>query len=288
VQVMADHHGSVVHLFERECSVQRRHQKVVEESPSPTVSPALRARITSAAVRAARAAGYRNAGTIEFLVDTSAAVDEPAFYFLEMNTRLQVEHAVTEAVVGVDIVHAQLRIAGGEPLPWMQERLSQRGHAIEARVYAESPARDFLPQAGELLLYREPRGPGIRVDSGVTEGDRISVHYDPLLAKVIAAGETRAQALDRLGLALRDFPVLGIETNVAFLLRILDHPAFRRGAVDTTFLDEAIDLREPEAPGDLPAAVRATFAAQPRDVPAGSEANADWDPWSRARPGGRW
>jgi acetyl-CoA carboxylase biotin carboxylase subunit len=290
VQIMADAHGAIVHLFERECSVQRRHQKVIEESPSPNVTTALRARITDAAVRAARAAGYRNAGTIEFLVDSASTGDEPIFYFLEMNTRLQVEHPVTEAVVGVDLVHAQLRVAGGEPLPWTQDALSQRGHAIEARVYAESPERGFVPQAGPLLLYREPRRPGVRVDTGVSEGDQISVHYDPLLAKVIAAGETREQAIDRLAAALRDFPILGIETNIPFILRILDHAAFRSGSIDTAFLDEATDLREPEPPCELPAAVRAAFDAQPADSAAdhAAAAHADWDPWSRHRIGERW
>lgn len=289
VQVMADGHGSVVHLFERECSVQRRHQKVIEESPSPNVTHALRARITDAAVKAAQAAGYRNAGTVEFLVEAAPGSDVPPFYFLEMNTRLQVEHPVTEAVVGVDIVHAQLRVAGGEPLPWAQAALSQRGHAIEARVYAESPSRGFIPQAGPLLLYREPRLPGVRVDTGVSEGDQISVYYDPLLAKVIAAGETREQAIERLSAALRDFPVLGIETNIPFILRILDHPAFRSGSVDTAFLDEATELREDETPAELPSPVRAAFDAMPHDAPPGeSAAHANWDPWSRPRTGERW
>ena len=172
IQVIADDHGNVVHLFERECSLQRRHQKVIEESPSPALTPVLRARMGEAAVAAARAAGYRNAGTVEFLVEGTG--DAAHFYFLEMNTRLQVEHPVTEAVTGLDLVHAQLRVAAGEPLGWTQESLTQRGHAIECRVYAEDPAQGFLPQAGPLLLYREPRGPGIRVDSGVIEGGDVS------------------------------------------------------------------------------------------------------------------
>ena len=170
IQVFGDAHGNVVHLFERECSLQRRHQKVIEESPSPALTPAVRARMGDAAVAAARAAGYRNAGTIEFLLEGSG--DAARFYFLEMNTRLQVEHPVTEAVTGVDLVRAQLRVAAGEPLPWTQDQLAQRGHAIECRVYAEDPPHGFLPQAGPLLLYREPSGPGIRVDSGVVEGGR--------------------------------------------------------------------------------------------------------------------
>jgi 3-methylcrotonyl-CoA carboxylase alpha subunit len=195
VQVFADAEGRVVHLFERECSVQRRHQKIVEESPSPILTPALRARMGEAAVAAARAAGYRNAGTIEFLVEGTG--DAASFFFLEMNTRLQVEHAVTEAVVGVDLVRAQLAVAGGAPLPWTQDALAQRGHAIECRVYAEDPAADFLPQAGRILLYREPSGPGIRVDSGIAERSEVTVHYDPLVAKLIAHGEHRAAAHTR-------------------------------------------------------------------------------------------
>ncbi|MGE3704857.1 MAG: acetyl/propionyl/methylcrotonyl-CoA carboxylase subunit alpha [Vicinamibacterales bacterium] len=289
VQIMADHHGAVVHLFERECSIQRRHQKVLEESPSPTVTPALRARLVEAAVQAARAAGYRNAGTIEFLVDLARAPDPrgadgvPPFYFLEMNTRLQVEHPVTESVSGVDLVHAQLRVAAGEPLPWPQEALSQRGHAIEARVYAESPARGFLPQAGPLLVYREPRMPGVRVDTGVIEGDRISVHYDPLVAKVIASAETRDMAIERLSAALRAFPILGIETNVPFILRILEHPAFRSGEVDTGFLDAAPALAmDPD--GALPEPVRLAFSAHARaGAAAATGAPDEWDPWSSRR-----
>src|SRR5262249_10793921 len=184
VQVIADEHGNVLHLFERECSVQRRHQKVIEESPSPNVTPALRRRLTDGAIAAARASSYRNAGTVEFLVDLSGSNrDQAPFHFLEMNTRLQVEHGVTEAVAGVDLVRAQLLVASGEALPWRQADLIQRGHAIEARVYAEDPANGFLPQAGRLLLYREPHVPGVRIDSGVREGDEITVHYDPLIAK---------------------------------------------------------------------------------------------------------
>ena len=233
VQIFADHHANVTHLFERECSVQRRHQKVIEESPSPALTPALRARMTEAAVAAARAAGYRNAGTIEFLVEGRG--DAATFYFLEMNTRLQVEHAVTEAVAGVDLVRAQLLVASGEPLPWPDGSLTQRGHAIEARIYAEDPSRGFLPQAGRLLLYREPRFPGVRVDAGVVEGGEVSVHYDPMLAKVIASGETREIAIARLVAALRDYPILGVRTNIPFLIRVLEHPRFRAGDVDTGF-----------------------------------------------------
>ena len=298
VQIIADAHGHVVHLFERECSVQRRHQKVLEESPSPLLTPDLRARMTGAAVLAARAAGYRNAGTIEFLVEVPPDGSTPTdFYFLEMNTRLQVEHPVTELVAGVDLVHAQLAVAAGRPLPWPQEALVQRGHAIEARVYAESPARGFVPQAGPLLLFREPRAPGVRVDTGFAEGDQVSVHYDPLLAKVIAHGETREQAIQRLATALRSFPVLGIETNIPFVIAILDDAAFRDGQVDTSFLDRETErLVSASAPAEVPAAVRAIFAAVSdsgagntgnaghagNNDAGGSQASRDWDPWSAA------
>jgi len=259
VQVFADTHGNAVHLFERECSVQRRHQKMIEESPSEALSPVLRARMGEAAVAAARAAGYRNAGTVEFLLEGSG--DRARFYFLEMNTRLQVEHPVTELVVGVDLVHAQLRVASGEPLPWTQASLTQRGHAIECRIYAEDPAQGFLPQAGPLLLYREPRGPGIRVDSGVVEGGEISVHYDPMIAKLIVWGETREAARRRAVEALREYHILGVRTNIPFLLTLLDHPRFIEAAVDTGFLDREGDALRALMPVDVPAAALAAAAA---------------------------
>jgi 3-methylcrotonyl-CoA carboxylase alpha subunit len=289
VQVIGDHHGRIDHVFERECSVQRRHQKIIEESPSPALSPAVRARITGAAVTAAAAAGYRNAGTIEFLLEGTG--DAARFYFLEMNTRLQVEHPVTESVAGVDLVRAQLLVASGEPLPWTPQSLTQRGHAIEARVYAEDPSHGFLPQAGRLLLYREPRRPGVRIDAGVVEGGDISVYYDPMMAKVIASAETRGAAIARLSSALREFPILGIRTNIPFLLRILDHPRFRAGAVDTGFLDNdgAVLADEPDgAPSD---AVRAAIAAH-RDgtesrVPNPESRVPSTDPWSALQAWGR-
>jgi len=235
VQMFADDHGNVVHLFERECSTQRRYQKVIEESPSPALTAAVRKKMTSTAVAAARRAGYRNAGTIEFLLEGRG--DSASFYFLEMNTRLQVEHPVTEMVTGVDLVRAQILAASGEPLPWKQDELSQRGHAIECRIYAEDPANGFLPQAGRLLCYREPRMPGVRIDAGVREGGDVSVYYDPMLAKLIAYGETRETARTRAIAALREYPILGIRTNIAFLLQILAHERFVAGAVDTGFLD---------------------------------------------------
>jgi acetyl-CoA/propionyl-CoA carboxylase biotin carboxyl carrier protein len=291
VQVFADDRGQVVHLFERECSVQRRHQKVIEESPSPALTPGLRARMTDAAVAAARAARYQNAGTIEFLLDgSSGRDDETPFYFLEMNTRLQVEHAVTEQVTGLDLVRAQLLVAAGQPLPWAQDEVSQRGHAIEARVYAEDPARGFLPQAGPLLLYREPRLPGIRVDSGVAQGGEVSIYYDPMIAKVIATAESRDRALARLAAALRSFPVLGVRTNISFLLRILDHPRFQNGTMDTGFLDREGASLADGANEAMPPFVRA--AASAHDASTRSESpvtgrRSSVDPWQALRAWGR-
>ena len=284
VQVMADA-GEVVHVFERECSVQRRHQKVIEESPSPAIDPGLRMRITEAGVRAARAASYRNAGTIEFLVDLSSGPSAAAlFYFLEINTRLQVEHPVTELTAGVDLVRAQLLVASGERLPWRQEAIVPRGHAIEARVYAEDPARGFIPQAGRITSYREPKMPGLRIDSGITEGSDVPVYYDPLLAKVIACAETRDLAIARLSTALGQFVIDGITTNIPFLQRILEHPAFRAGTMDTGFLDrEAVVIAAalpalPARPG-LPAPPGLPARPAPPARPARS-AREWWDPWS--------
>ena len=250
IQVFADNHGHTVHLFERECSAQRRHQKVIEESPCAALSAAVRARMGAAAIAAAQAVGYRNAGTCEFLLEGDG--DSANFYFLEMNTRLQVEHPVTECVVGVDLVHAQLRVAAGEPLPFSQQQLSQRGHAIECRIYAEDPAQGFIPQAGPLLLYREPQGPGIRVDSGVTKGSTISVHYDPMLAKVIVYGATREEARTRAITALRDYAILGIRTNIPFLLQLLAHPQFVKASIDTGFIDRELNGLVAGIPTTLP------------------------------------
>jgi acetyl/propionyl-CoA carboxylase alpha subunit len=283
IQVFADEHDRVVHLFERECSAQRRHQKVLEESPSPALSDRLREAMGEAAVAAARAAGYRNAGTVEFLLEGEG--DGARFYFLEMNTRLQVEHPVTEALTGLDLVHAQLAVAAGEPLPWTQDAISRRGHAIECRVYAEDPSRDFLPQAGPLLVYREPRGPGIRVDSGVVEGGEVSVHYDPLIAKLIVHAETRHDAIDRARGALKEFPILGVRTNISFLLRLLEDDEFRAGRLHTRSIDERLEQLVPK-PADPPAQVVAVAedgrpAAQPSAV--GGNATSLLDPWQSLR-----
>ena len=283
VQVLADNHGGVVHLFERECSVQRRHQKVIEESPSPALTPALRARMGDAAVSAARAADYRNAGTIEFLVEGEG--DSARFYFLEMNTRIQVEHPVTEAVTGIDLVRAQIEIAGGSTLPWTQRSLRQSGHAIECRVYAEDPANGFLPQAGSLTLYREPAGPGVRVDSGVVEGDEITVHYDPLLAKLTAHAETRDRAIARAVAALRAYPILGIRTNLPFLIAVLQHPSFAAGAVHTSFIEEHLEeLVRVDAPPPEALAAAAVTAA---DAPAMARGSNQTEPWDRLTGWGR-
>jgi 3-methylcrotonyl-CoA carboxylase alpha subunit len=232
-QIFGDGRGNVLHLFERDCSIQRRHQKVVEESPAPRYSQELRSKMAEAAIAAARGVDYHNAGTVEFIVTSDGG-----FYFLEMNTRLQVEHPVTELVTGVDLVRAQIELARGNGLPWTQEQLAQRGHAIEVRVYAEDPDDRFLPQSGTIAVYREPSGPGIRVDAGVTEGSTIGVKFDPMLAKLIAYGETRDAAIDRLDRALRDYVILGTKTNVSWLRRVVTHPAFRDGRVSTRFLED--------------------------------------------------
>jgi acetyl-CoA carboxylase biotin carboxylase subunit len=287
IQIFGDTQGNAVHLFERECSIQRRHQKVVEESPSPALTPALRARMGEAAVAAARAARYSNAGTVEFLVEGKG--DHARFYFLEMNTRLQVEHPVTEAVTGVDLVRAQIAVAAGERLPWSQDDLHQRGHAIECRVYAEDPSAGFLPQAGRLLLYREPAGPGIRVDAGVVEGGEISVTYDPLLAKLTAFAETREAAIDRAIAALRCYPVLGIRTNVPFLIHVLDHSAFRSGELHTGFIDDHLqDLVSLPAPPACAVAAAASAASVPsRAAVASSSSPVNADPWTTLSRWGR-
>jgi len=233
VQVLGDTHGNVVHLFERECSIQRRHQKIIEESPSPALGPGLRRDITAAAVALARQVRYTSAGTVEFLL-----AEDGSFYLLEMNTRLQVEHPVTEAVTGLDLVAWQIRVAGGEPLGFRQEDVTQRGHAIECRVYAEDPARGFLPSIGRLAHYRAPAGPGIRCDDGVATGATISPYYDAMIAKVIASGWDRPSAIRRMQGALASTVVLGVTTNVPYLQAILAHPAFHAGDTTTRFLDE--------------------------------------------------
>ena len=280
IQVAADRHDNLVHLFERECSIQRRYQKVIEETPAPALSDETRQALGTAATTIARAAGYDNIVTVEFLVEASGTPAE-RFYFLEMNTRLQVEHPVTEMTTGVDLVRGQLEIAAGMPLPWSQDTLRPQGHAIECRVYAEAPEEDFLPQAGSIALYREPTGPGLRVDSGIREGSLVPVQYDPLLAKVVAYGESRAWALARLREAIRRYAILGITTNLRLLTNVLDHPRFIEGVFDTHFLEDEREAVLSSCPDDVLTAVLAVAAAtslqpSPRAVPIDGVAG---DPW---------
>ncbi len=236
IQILADLHGNAVYLFERDCSVQRRHQKVIEEAPAPNLSPQTRSAMGEAALRLIKAAGYTQAGTVEFIVDA-----HENFYFLEVNTRLQVEHPVTEMITGLDVVEWQIRIAQGEPLGFSQADLSPRGHAIEARLYAEDPRNNFLPSTGLLYKYQLPSHPHLRIDNGYEEGDLVPLYYDPLLAKIISWGETREEAIDRLQKALQDSVVIGVEHNIDFIQFVLAHPVFRQAQMHTHFVEEHFD-----------------------------------------------
>jgi 3-methylcrotonyl-CoA carboxylase alpha subunit len=282
VQVFGDHHANVVHLFERDCSVQRRHQKVLEEAPAPALSSAQRTALGAAAVRLAAAIGYANAGTIEFLMD-----EHGAFYFMEMNTRLQVEHPVTEMVTGLDLVEWQLRVAAGEPLPLTQQQITHSGHAIEARLYAEDPERGFLPSTGTLAQLRLPAADeALRIETGVRAGDRVSPFYDPMLAKIVAWGSDRAAALRRLRAALEATEVVGPATNLELLARILRHDAFQDGAVTTGFIDaNAAALLAPAPPPDervLAIASLWLLCRQRQQVAAAAAAGAEpYSPWHR-------
>ncbi len=235
IQILGDHYGNLIHLGERECSLQRRHQKVMEECPSPIMTDDLRRRMGETAVRIAKLAGYTNAGTVEFLVDA-----ERNFYFLEMNTRLQVEHPVTEMVLGVDMVKLQLRVAAGETLPLKQEDVRMAGAAIECRIYAEDPANNFFPCPGTIRRLQSPRGPGVRTDSGVYQGWKVPLEYDPLLAKLVVWGSDRSEAVARLRRALEEYEVFGIQTTIPFFRSVLDHPDFVAGRIDTGFIDRAL------------------------------------------------
>jgi 3-methylcrotonyl-CoA carboxylase alpha subunit len=279
-QVFGDSAGRVAHLFERECSVQRRHQKIVEEAPSPALDPTLRAAMGRAAVRAAKAVGYVGAGTIEFLLDA-----DRRFYFLEMNTRLQVEHAITEETLGCDLVRAQLDVARGRSLPavWSDGTLAPRGHAIEMRLYAEDPV-DFLPRSGRLLEYREPQGPGIRVDSGIERGSVVGVEYDPLLAKLIVWAPDRDAAIGRARRALAEWVVLGVQTNLALLRQVLSSDAFASGRYDTDLVGRLPRRELAAAPDAAWIAAALTAAAAPtRAASAAAGAAAASDPWSELR-----
>jgi len=233
VQVFGDKHGNYVHLFERECSIQRRHQKIIEEAPSTFVDDLTREKITAAAVASAKACGYFNAGTVEFLMDS-----EKNFYFLEMNTRLQVEHPVTEFITGLDLVKEQISVAAGNKLSFKQNDLKINGHAIECRIYAEDPSNNFLPSTGPILHYAAPSGPGVRVDSGFDNGSQITVHYDPLISKLVCWSDTRGSAIDRMLRALSEYVIGGLITNISFLKIIIAHPAFRKGEFDINFLND--------------------------------------------------
>lgn len=233
VQVIADQHGNFAHLFERECSIQRRHQKIIEEAPSSFVDPETRLKITSAAVNAAKACNYYNAGTIEFLMDRNKD-----FYFLEMNTRLQVEHPVTELITGIDLVKEQIFIADGKELSFKQDELEIRGHAVESRIYAEDPGNNFLPSTGKLYEFSLPAGPGVRVDEGFGRGSEISIYYDPLIAKLICWSRDRNSAIERMKRALNEYKIFGVITNISFLQEIFSHPKFINGQFDINFLEK--------------------------------------------------
>lgn len=253
IQVFADSHGNAVHLFERDCSLQRRHQKVIEEAPAPDMPDAMREAMGAAAVAAAKAIGYVGAGTIEFIADVSDGLKQDAFYFMEMNTRLQVEHPVTEMITGQDLVEWQLLVAAGGKLPCTQEELSISGHAFEVRLYAEDPANDFLPATGQLLRLRPPKAStSVRIDTGVRQGDTVSPFYDPMIAKLIVWGENRDVALQKLGAALADYQVAGVATNLDFLSKIATHPSFAAKDLDTGFIERFKDdlIPEPVEPTD--------------------------------------
>jgi 3-methylcrotonyl-CoA carboxylase alpha subunit len=277
VQVLADTKGTVLHLRERECSVQRRHQKVVEETPSPVLDDTRRAEVCAAGVAAAKAAGYVNAGTVEFLLDPAGR-----FYFLEMNTRLQVEHPVTEMVLGLDLVRLQIEVAAGRPLPFGQEDVVSRGHALECRLYAEDPAKDDLPSPGRILHFVAPEGPGVRFDGGVATGSEVTVHYDPMLAKIITYGRDRQESIERMLGALGETVVLGVTTNLERLRAIVSHPMFRSGDVHTHFIDEHLQETSPgsrQVPAEAIVALAAALQVAPR---AGTSAGASGpvsDPW---------
>ncbi len=286
VQVFADSHGNAVHLFERDCSLQRRHQKIIEEAPAPGMDGVLRARMCQAALTAAATVGYVGAGTVEFLVEDAPLNHSSSFYFLEMNTRLQVEHPVTEAITGLDLVEWQFRVAAGEPLPLRQKDIRMTGHAFEARLYAEDPDRGFLPSTGKLYALRWPEAEDLRIDTGVVEGSAVSPYYDPMLAKLIAQGATRADAIARLRSALERTLVAGPRTNLAFLHRLLGDPAVAEGLVDTGLVDrEAAALTPPyDASGAVRRGVLALLQQRRHAIEAGrgrfsGEARS---PWSRA------
>lgn len=261
LQIMADHHGQVIHLFERDCSVQRRHQKIIEEAPAPHVSSTLKQKLADAAITVAREIQYRGAGTVEFLVDGEQ------FYFMEMNTRLQVEHPVTEMITGLDLVEWQLRIAAGESLPMAQQEITAKGHAIECRIYAEDPEQNFIPSIGKIRFLHEPAAEGIRIDTGIARHSEITMYYDPMIAKLIAFGQDRTQALERMKLALKDYHIGGVQTNLTFLQAIISHQDFITAALNTNFLNQVnLVLPKPKLEQRLIWAAAADYlACQPEE-----------------------
>jgi acetyl/propionyl-CoA carboxylase alpha subunit len=264
IQILADSHGNVIHLGERECSIQRRHQKLIEESPSVAVSEQLRTRMGEVAVRAAQAVDYVNAGTLEFLLD-----QQGNFYFLEMNTRLQVEHPVTEMVTGVDIVKEMIAIASGRRMRWQQSDIHHKGWAIECRITSEDPMNNFMPSGGVVTTLQEPTGPGVRVESGIYEGFEVSLYYDPMIAKLIVWGETRAEAILRMRRALREYRIGGIKTSIPFHQQIMDSAQFIWGAFDTNFLEQRFAITYTERPElEISAAIAAALVAHSRDQQA--------------------
>jgi acetyl-CoA carboxylase biotin carboxylase subunit len=281
VQVLADEHGSVLHLYERECSIQRRHQKIIEEAPSPAVDVFLRKRLTEAATAVARAVGYRGAGTVEFLLEPDGS-----FYFMEVNARLQVEHPVTELILGLDLVEQQLRIAAGEKIALRQEDVKLRGHAVECRIYAEDPQADFLPSPGRIQLLKAPAGPGIRFDSGVESGDTVPVDYDPILGKLVAWGPDRERAVRRMARALSEMAILGVKTPIGFLLEIVESEAFSKGETSTGFLRRHFQNWRPR-PDRVKTALLGWLVAElegdaaPEQAASAAKTAAAYDPWAR-------
>jgi len=280
-QILADNYGNIVHLFERECSIQRRHQKIVEESPSQALDPALRQKMGETAKKVIQVSGYNNAGTVEFLLDKNRN-----FYFLEVNARLQVEHPVTELCSGVDLVHQQIRIASGEKLSFNQEDLKQRGHAIECRIYAEDPTNDFLPSSGRILFLKEPKGPGVRHDCGIYSGCEVPIYYDPILAKLIVWAETRDLACQRMLAALEDYVILGISTCINFLKDIIRHPEFRAGRTNTGFIKNYFENWQEKTKGEdkrMLALIAAAFdsinSMHPKKMMAIDSHRAAYSPW---------
>lgn len=290
IQVLGDEHGNIVHLFERECSIQRRHQKVIEEAPSSVLTPQLRARMGQCAVDVARACDYTGAGTVEFLLD-----ENHNFYFLEMNTRLQVEHPVTEQITGLDLVKEQIRVAEGQPLPFTQEELTITGHALELRVYAEDPQNNFLPDIGTLTTYVRPQGPGVRVDDGFEQGMDIPIYYDPMIAKLVTFGKDRQEAIERMLRAIDEYQITGIETTLGFGRYVLQHPAFVSGNFDTNFIRDhfTVDSLKPAAADDAVdklAAVLGAMLLSEKKVAVTASADtsaATGSTWKRNRLGAR-